>query len=209
MKEARGMEHYMMQDKERMEDFAERSNAHDAQDRSNRHKDEGSGNKGDASRGGITREGIHQEPDKQPPVNNGTHSEHPNEQNIHDDANSTKSDLDPIEEHNAIVMRQVVLNASFDLSEVEQPNDPADLFEEIRVFRQLYEDLEIGRKERNIERARQVDEAYFANLSQTGKTPRTQTEPPAKASRIQLYRSKVWSKVRSSMQTIKRRLFCR
>ncbi|ESK95328.1 hypothetical protein Moror_3900 [Moniliophthora roreri MCA 2997] len=146
MKEARKMERYMRQDVDEMKDFAWRTNTLDARDRSNRHENEVVENQHDAS-------------------HNRTHSEHHTEQNIHDDANSIESDFDPIEEHNAIVMRQVVLNASFNLSEVEQPNDPADLFEEIRVFRQLYEDLEVGRKQRDIERARQVDEAYFASLS--------------------------------------------
>uniref|UniRef100_A0A0W0FRG2 Uncharacterized protein n=1 Tax=Moniliophthora roreri TaxID=221103 RepID=A0A0W0FRG2_MONRR len=132
-KEARKMERYMRQDNKEMKDFARRIKTPDARDRSNRREDEAVENQLDTSHNG-TRED--QEPDKDPPTNNGTHSEHHIEQNVHDDANSTESDHNLIEEHNAIVMRQVVLNASFDLSEVEKPNDPADLFEEIKVFQQ-------------------------------------------------------------------------
>ncbi|ESK95326.1 hypothetical protein Moror_3898 [Moniliophthora roreri MCA 2997] len=130
------------------------------------------------------------------------------EERVDDDASSTGRESNYVEGPGEIALGQIVLKASFDLSEVDQINDPAELFEEIRSCLQLYKDLELGRKERNIERARQVDEAYFANLSQTGKTSQTQTEPPAKTSRIQLYRSKIWSKVKGSMQTIKRRMFC-
>ncbi|KAK7034012.1 hypothetical protein VNI00_012442 [Paramarasmius palmivorus] len=63
-----------------------------------------------------------------------------------------------------------VLKVSFDISQVDQVNDPADYFKEISNLEKLKSEFEEKRKQREIERARQTDEAFIAKFS--GETSR-------------------------------------
>ncbi|KAL0069398.1 hypothetical protein AAF712_003423 [Marasmius tenuissimus] len=62
--------------------------------------------------------------------------------------------------------RQPVFNVSYDLSEVDCLNDPEDLYEELRAIRRLYVQYEDTKVQQEIEKARQIDEEYFANKPQ-------------------------------------------
>ncbi|KAK1230003.1 hypothetical protein PQX77_006922, partial [Marasmius sp. AFHP31] len=58
-----------------------------------------------------------------------------------------------------------VFNVSYDLSEVDCVNDPEDFYEELRAIRRLTAQYEEARMQQQIEKARQIDEEYFANKS--------------------------------------------
>ncbi|KAL0059908.1 hypothetical protein AAF712_013323 [Marasmius tenuissimus] len=59
-----------------------------------------------------------------------------------------------------------VFNVSYDLSEVDYVNDPEDFYEELRAIRRLTGQYEGTRMRQQIEKARQIDEEYFANKPQ-------------------------------------------
>ncbi|KAF9260077.1 hypothetical protein L218DRAFT_933088 [Marasmius fiardii PR-910] len=64
----------------------------------------------------------------------------------------------------SMMQDKVVVKASFDLSEVDQVNDPAEFFEEVEALWQLKQVYEMELTQREIEVARQVDDEYFAQF---------------------------------------------
>ncbi|KAK7032310.1 hypothetical protein VNI00_013269 [Paramarasmius palmivorus] len=69
-------------------------------------------------------------------------------------------DLDPL------YLDEVVIKVTYDLTSVDQVNDPADFFKELSALRK---ELEIDRRKREIADARAADEAFFAKLSEKRK----------------------------------------
>ncbi|KAK7058401.1 hypothetical protein VNI00_002035 [Paramarasmius palmivorus] len=61
----------------------------------------------------------------------------------------------------------VVCKVSFDLSELDGVNDPDLYFKEVAEFNRLKQRFQEGYTERMIDRARQIDDEYFAKLSVT------------------------------------------
>ncbi|KAJ8085016.1 hypothetical protein PM082_003793 [Marasmius tenuissimus] len=59
-----------------------------------------------------------------------------------------------------------VFNVSYDLSGVDRVNDPEDFYEELQAIRRLTGQYEETRMQQLIEKARQIDEEYFANKPQ-------------------------------------------
>ncbi|KAJ8085097.1 hypothetical protein PM082_003881 [Marasmius tenuissimus] len=59
-----------------------------------------------------------------------------------------------------------VFNVSYDLSEVDCVNDPEDLYEELDALQRLVRIYKEGKMQEQIEKARQIDEEYFANKPQ-------------------------------------------
>ncbi|KAG7089310.1 hypothetical protein E1B28_011006 [Marasmius oreades] len=59
---------------------------------------------------------------------------------------------------------KVVVKTSFDLTEVEQVNDPAEFFREVEALYQLKQVHEAILMQREIEAARKVDDQYFAQI---------------------------------------------
>ncbi|KAJ8085024.1 hypothetical protein PM082_003801 [Marasmius tenuissimus] len=59
-----------------------------------------------------------------------------------------------------------VFNVSYDLSEVDCVNDPKDFYEELRVLRGMLGQHSDDKMQEQIEKARQIDEEYFAGKPQ-------------------------------------------
>ncbi|ESK89815.1 hypothetical protein Moror_16800 [Moniliophthora roreri MCA 2997] len=84
--------------------------------------------------------------------------------------------LEEIEEIDAELMELVVFRTSFDITELKQVTDPAELIEELEAFETLKDELVLGQRRRKIEDARKIDEGYFTKLNQSGNdTPSTST----------------------------------
>ncbi|KAL0059904.1 hypothetical protein AAF712_013319 [Marasmius tenuissimus] len=94
-----------------------------------------------------------------------------------------------------------VFNVSYDLSEVNRVNDPEDLYEELDALQRLMGKYKDGKMQEQIEKARQIDEEYFAN----------KTQGPVAGSSEQLIstpkNSTLLSRVKHSLKNLKR-LFC-
>ncbi|KAK7031223.1 hypothetical protein VNI00_013639 [Paramarasmius palmivorus] len=80
--------------------------------------------------------------------------------------------IDEFEEMDAMLMEMVALKTSFDLNELEEVTDPAEFFGELKALEKLKEEHVIG-KEREIEKARRIDEEFFSKLSQPNAAPST------------------------------------
>ncbi|KAK7030871.1 hypothetical protein VNI00_013981 [Paramarasmius palmivorus] len=79
--------------------------------------------------------------------------------------------IDEFDEIDAEMMELAALTTSFDLNELDEVTDPAEFFEEMKAFEELKENLVASRKQREIEDARKIDEAYFSKLSQPADGP--------------------------------------
>ncbi|KAK1234137.1 hypothetical protein PQX77_002665, partial [Marasmius sp. AFHP31] len=72
----------------------------------------------------------------------------------------------PVCDQDAEMYQLPVFNVSYDLSEVECVNDPEDFYEELRILRGLLGQHNDGKMQAQIEKARQIDEEYFAGKPQ-------------------------------------------
>ncbi|KAK1221730.1 hypothetical protein PQX77_015466, partial [Marasmius sp. AFHP31] len=119
-----------------------------------------------------------------------------------------------------------VFNVSYDLSEVDCVNAPEDFQEELRAFRRLTGQHENARRQREIEKAQQIDEEYFAGKPQgpvaglsfgirssphrayldISRTGFPQPQQPPQAS-IRLKSSTILSRIKHSFKHFKR-FFC-
>ncbi|EEB89714.1 hypothetical protein MPER_12158 [Moniliophthora perniciosa FA553] len=75
--------------------------------------------------------------------------------------------IEELEEIDAELLEEAVFRTSFDLTELDQVNDPAELMKEVRAFEELRDELVKGEKQRKIESARRIDDEHFAKLSST------------------------------------------
>ncbi|EEB93383.1 hypothetical protein MPER_07966, partial [Moniliophthora perniciosa FA553] len=127
--------------------------------------------------------------------------------------------IEEFEEIDAELLEDMVFRTSFDLTELDQVNDPAELMKEVRAFEKLRDELVKGEKQRKIESARRIDDEHFAKLSSnhtpstSGASPSptplpTPVVPPSAPARLRARGAKLLKKVGRTMRRIVK-LFCR